>query len=87
MPIPGRVDAALSFLYHAERVENPSPDFDGNRHEARDLSAREQKVQTAALDVLLDYFECKADFGDDPKFFTLDMCEQKKAERKTEAKV
>lgn len=66
MPVPGRVDAALQFLKHADWVKNPPPVFDGQRIESRDLTEQEQRVEDAALAVLLDYFGCKADFGDDP---------------------
>lgn len=66
MPIPGRPELALNFLWHAERVKNPPPAFDGCKVEPRELSSAEAKVEAAALQVLLDYFACKADFGDDP---------------------
>ena len=66
MPIPGRVEAAITFLRLADWVRNPLPVFDGMKQEPRDLTQVEQKVEDAALAVLLDYFACKADFGDDP---------------------
>ncbi len=87
MPVPGRIDAALQFILFAERVKNPVPVFDGMKPEPRDLSAKEGKVEDAALGVLLDYFECKADFGDDPKRLTVAMREKKEADEKKLAEV
>lgn len=75
MPVPGRIDAALTYLRHAESVKNPAPSFDGARVESRDLSPAEQRVEDAALKCLADYFECRADFGDDPPRLALGVKE------------
>ncbi len=72
MPLPGRVDAAMQFVRHADILRNPPPGFEGMRQEPRELTAVEQRVEDAALAVLLDYFECKADFGDDPPRLSMD---------------
>lgn len=64
MSIPGRIEAALAYLKFADSLRNPYPAFDGCGQEARDLTAPESKVETAALKLLQDYFDCVADFGD-----------------------
>ena len=66
MPVPGRVDAAMSYLRFAEDLKNPPPRFDGQRIEPQDLSDSEQATRDAALDVLRRYFTGEAHFGDDP---------------------
>lgn len=76
MPVPGRPDAALQFLWHAYRVQHPPAEFDGGRIEAQDLSPEEQRCYDAALQVLTDYFTCEADFGDDGRLFTVEAKER-----------
>lgn len=70
MSIPGRCELAMQYLWHAERVKNPPPAFDGCKIEPRDLTPAEAAVEVAALAVLRDYFECKADFGDDSRLLS-----------------
>lgn len=57
--IPGRIEAALSFLGHCRWVETD----DTSR---RDLTPGEQRVCDAALEVLRHYFTGEMDFGDAP---------------------
>lgn len=84
MPIPGRPELAMQYLWHAERIKNPPPAFDGCKIEPRELSTAEAKVEAAALDVLLRYFECRADFGDDPPKLSTDDAKRAEAVRKAE---
>lgn len=64
MSQPGRVDAALEFIRHANEVRNPRPNFDGMKPESRDLTPQEEAVESAALEVLRRYFTGEANFGD-----------------------
>lgn len=72
MPVPGRVESALTYLKYCDWVKNPMPLFDGMQQEARELSAKEERVEDAALTVLCDYFTCRADFGDSARNHTSD---------------
>lgn len=58
-PVPGRVEAALSFLGHCRWVE-----MDDTAR--RELTPEEAGVRRAALEVLRLYFVCEMDFGDAP---------------------
>jgi hypothetical protein len=53
--IPGQVEAALSYLRHAEEVSNPS-NFSGEAKSGRNLSKTEYEVKDSALILLLQYF-------------------------------
>jgi hypothetical protein len=53
--IPGQVEAALSYLRHAEEVSNPS-NFSGEPKSGRNLSKTEYEVKDSALILLLQYF-------------------------------
>jgi glycine/D-amino acid oxidase-like deaminating enzyme len=70
MAMPGRVEAAGAYLYFANHLRNPPPSFDGQRAEAVDLTAAEQKTYDAAIEVLRKYFEGEADFGDQATWAT-----------------
>ncbi len=84
MPIPGRPELAMQFLWHAHRVRNPPSELDSVKHEPRELTEAEQQVETAALQVLHDYFRCVADFGDDPRKLSTEQKEKAEALRKAE---
>jgi hypothetical protein len=53
--IPGQIEAALSFLRHAEEISNPT-NFSGGPTSGRNLSRTEYEVKDSALIVLLQYF-------------------------------
>lgn len=61
--MPPKVAAAQDFLNFGERMRNPGSSFDGTRPEGRDLSAREQVVYDAALEVLRMYFTGEQEYA------------------------
>lgn len=64
--VPPRVAAAQDYLRFADGVRNPHPGFDGTPRQPQDLSAREQVVYDAALEVLRLYFTGEQDFASPP---------------------
>lgn len=65
LAIPGRVQAAMSFLHFAEMKQNPPPSFDGMRGACpKELTPIEQRVYNNALQVLDMYFTGEMDYGD-----------------------